>query len=152
MGAITATLVKSGHDRMRYLLTGATTGTDTVTITTTGGATPDVLTDLGANQGPLMAIAKAFTAGYGTFAAGALVQAQSRALWLSDGGSAPFVAGNLQVPLAMCRLTRRTASGGWAIDANVDGGGHPTLIVTSQNVTSTGTAYLDIFVANAIGV
>ena len=152
MGAVTITLVKSGHDRMRYLMTAATTGTDTGTITTTGAATPDIKTDLGANQGPLLKIAKAFTDGYGTLPAGALIQANARALWLGDGTSgAPAIAGNLAVPVAMCRISPRGgAAGAWCVDANVDGGGHPTINITSLGV-GVNSAYLDIFVGGAIG-
>lgn len=149
MGAITATLVKSGHNRLRYLLTAATTATDTVTITTTGAATPDLLTDTGSNQGPLKKIAKAFTDGYGTLPAGALIQANARALWLGDAtASAPAIAGNLQVPIAISRIVVRGGTGSFAVDANVDGGGHPTLIVTSQG---GGTAFLDISSPGTIG-
>jgi hypothetical protein len=149
MAAITATLVSAGHNRLRYLLSSASTGTDTVTITTTGAATPDLLTDTGTNQGPIKKLAKAFTDGYGSFAAGALTQAQSRALWLSDStGGTPVVAGNLLVPLARPRLEPISGSGLYGIDANVDGSGHPTLVVTS---VGGGTAYLDIATPGAIG-
>lgn len=152
MGAVTITLVKAGHDRMRYLMTAATTGTDTGTITTTGAATPDIKTDLGTNQGPLMKLAKAFTDGYGTLPAGALIQANARALWLGDNtAGAPAIAGNLQVPVAICKITPRGGTAGaWAIDANVDGGGHPTLNITSQGVGAN-SAYLDILSAGVIG-
>jgi hypothetical protein len=152
MAAITVSLVYAGRNRLRYLLTAAGAGPDTATLTTTGAATPDLLTDLGTNGGALMAIVKAFTAGYGSFAAGALVQAQARALYLSDFTSAnpgaPSGKGS-SVPTAECKLTgRTTGQTALIVDANVDGSGHPTLGLT---MTGGGTAYLDIEIPGTIG-
>lgn len=150
--AITATLVDSGHNRLRYLLTTSSTGTDTGTITTTGAATPDVLTDLGTNQGPLMLIAKVITQGYGTFASGAQTQAKARALYLSDrSGADPGGAGYGLIPTAICRLAPRAGTtAGWFVDANVSGG-NPTINLQSIGVGATGACYLDIFVGDTIG-
>ncbi len=152
MAAITISNVYSGKNRLRYLLTAAGAGPDTGTITTTGAATPDIVTDLGTNGGQLMAIAKAFTNGYGSFAAGALTQAQARALWLSDfttnNPGAPSGKGS-SVPTAVCLLTgRTTGQTALIVDANVDGSGHPTLNLT---MTGGGTAYLDVEIPEAIG-
>ena len=160
--AITATLVHSGHNRLRYLLSTLSTGADTGVITTTGAATPDILTDLGTNQGPVMLLAKAFTQGYGKYAPGALTQAKSRALWLSDriGSQNPStedaaLAGLDIVPTALCRLTPRTGiSDAWFVDANVDGPGHPTINVASVAVSdgdTSATCELDIYVGDTIG-
>lgn len=153
MAAITVSLVFAGRNRLRYLLTAAGAGPDTATITTTGAATPDIVTDLGTNGGQLLKIAKAFTDGYGSFAAGALSQAQARALWLSDftgaNPGAPSGKGS-SIPTADCLLTgRTTGQTALIVDANVDGGGHPTLNLT---MTGGGTAYLDVEIPNAIGV
>lgn len=152
MGAITAALVKAGHHRLRYLLTAATTGTDSVTITTTGGATPDTLTDAGTKQGTIINLSKAFTNGYGSFAAGALTQAQARALWLADNtGASPSVAGSLEIPVAFCWIEPIATGGEWLVDANVDGSGHPTIVVSSVGAATGQTAYLDILSPGTIG-
>ena len=147
MAAIVTTLVFAGRNRLRYLLSAPGAGPDTVTLTTTGAATPDLVTDLGANGGALLAIAKAFTQGYGSFAAGALTQAQARALWLSDtSGANPGVT-----PLAEALITARTgAATALVLDASVDGGGHPTLTATITG--GAATAYLDIYAPNVQGV
>lgn len=146
--AITATLVDSGHNRLRYLLTTTSTGTDTGTITTTGAATPDVLTDLGTNQGPLMLIAKVITQGYGLFASGAQTQAKARALYLSERTTSP---GSELIPTAICRLQARAGTtAGWFVDANVSGG-NPTINLQSIGVGAAGACYLDIYVPDTIG-
>jgi hypothetical protein len=152
--AVTAAIVHIGHNHLRYLVTSTGGAGGAVTLTTTGAATPDVLTD--SLTGPLKALAKAFTDGYGKLPAGALTQAQARALWLSnDPTNVVAVAGNLQVPTAICRArsTERTTAAATVgeravVDANVDGSGHPTIIVTT---VQDGTTYLDIEVAGTIG-
>jgi len=145
--AIAATLVNQGQHRLRYLLICNTTGTTTLTITTTGGATPDLLTDSAGTHGTIRQMAKAFTLGYGLFAAGALTQAQSRAIWLADNTGANL--GNIRIQRAMQLLTKREVlATEWLIDANVDGGGHPTLTVTANG---TGSCYLDIATPGTIG-
>jgi hypothetical protein len=160
--AITATLVHAGHNRLRYLLSTSSTGADTGEITTTGAATPDILTDLGTNQGPVMLITKTFTQGYGLLGPGALTQAQARALWLSDriGAQNPSsedaaTAGLDLIPTALCRLTPREGiSDAWFVDANVDGPGHPTINVASvavSNGDTPATCELDIYVGDTIG-
>lgn len=151
--AITATLVFAAHNRLRYLLTTTSTGTDTGTITTTGGATPDVRTDLGTNQGPVLKLARAATDGFGIIAAGALTQGQARSLWLSDraaGGAMPMISPNM-TPTAVCKLVPQNGStANWFVDANVSGG-NPTINLTSIGVGVSGGCYLDIEVPNQIG-
>ena len=143
--AVTAALVEQGNNRLRYLVTSTSTSSDSVTITTTGAATPDLLTD--SKYGPIKVIANAFTAGLGILAAGVMTQAQARAMWLADNSDT--VLGNVNVPRALPRLTVRTGTGAWSIDANVDGGGHPIVQVTTDDV---GTAYLDVQTQGAIGI
>jgi hypothetical protein len=138
--AVTGLLVNARANRLRYLLTQDGDAGTTLTITTTGAATPDTLTD--SIAGKIRQITKAFTDGYGAFAAGALVQAQSRALWLSDRTTSP---GSTEVIMtARLEITPRTGTTepGWMTDANVDGSGHPTILITAQ--AAAGTAYLDI--------
>ena len=151
--ALTISLVEATPNRLRYLLTVAG-GAGGANITSTGAATPDLLTD--SLQGPIKKIAKVITDGYGTLASGAQTQAKSRALWLSDTTGANPASGTPAgafplVPTAICRITPRgatTAISDWSIEANVSGG-NPILTATCG--TATGTAYLDVFVPEAIG-
>jgi len=146
--ATTASLVYAGHNRLRYLITSTTTGADSVTITSTGAVSPDLKTDTLA--GPLKNMANAFENGYGQLAAGALTQAKSRAIWLSDD-PANLVTVNGAMPIsAICQIVERDASldPDVSVDANVDGGGHPTIVVNTNNQC---TAYLDILGPNTIG-
>lgn len=151
--AVTAAIMFQGKNRLSYLLTQDGAAGTTLTLTTTGAATPDLLTD---SIGGLMTdLAKAFTNGFGTFAAGALTQAQARALWLSDwasglGGGPGASPGPMQ-KTAQCVITPTTGAVAqeWLVDANVDGPGHPTINITAQ--AGAGVAILDIFVPNQIG-
>jgi hypothetical protein len=155
--AVTATLVNASANRLRYQIVNDGAGGASVTITTTGAATPDILTD--SVQGPIKKLAKAFTDGYARFAAGALNQSQSRNLWLSDDEALPsslVVAGNNLIPTARCRLSIQNGAdvAGWAVDANVDGGGHPTIVVsvyTLINEADPSDVFLDIEIPEAIG-
>ena len=149
--AVTPSLVYAGHNRLRYLISG-TTGTGT--ITTTGAASPDLLTDTLA--GPLKNLANAFTNGFGKLPAGALNQAQSRAIWLSDDAANAVENTDGSPPTARCALTMRsqalTGPAEAAVDANVDGGGHPTLIITAGSTAGAAwTAYLDVWIPEGIG-
>lgn len=144
--AVTATLVFVGHNLLRYLIAQDGAGGTTVTITTTGGATPDLRTD--SLAGPLKNLAKTFSDGYQSFPAGALNQAKSRALWLSDVNNVGDLALVRTNPTARCDLEGRDGFT-MAVDANVDGPGNPTVIVTTQ--AGAGQGYLDVRVPNAIG-
>lgn len=153
--AVTAALVMARPNRLRYLVTNDGAAGTTLTITTTGAATPDILTDTTGVQGPIRKLAKAFTDGYGAFAAGALTQAQARALWLSNRATSP--GSTETIITGRCEFTPRTGATavGWSIDANVDGSGHPTLNITAINsagASAAGTAYLDVEIeSNMIG-
>lgn len=145
----TAALASAGQQRLRYLITAEGTTLETVSITSTGAATPDLRTDSANTNGVIRALTNVINNGYGTFASGAQTQAKSRALWNEDeSGASPFIAGNTIVPVAKMELTPRTGGGAWLVDANVSGG-NPTIAVS---VTGGGTAYLDIYVGGAIGV
>jgi len=149
--AVTASLVHQGHNRLRYLISG-TSGT--ATITSTGAASPDLLTDTLA--GALKNLALAFTNGFGKLPAGALTQAQSRGLWLSDDAANALENTDGFPPTAKCSLTFRasnlTGPTNIAVDANVDGGGHPTLVVSAgSSAGGAWTAYLDVAIPEAIG-
>ena len=146
--AVTGALVYAGHNHLRYLITAAGGGGGSVTITSTGAASPDLKTDT--LVGPLKNLANAFENGYGQIAAGALNQAQARALWLSQDPT-NLVSQSGQMPIsAICSLTERdpTADMRASVDAGVDGGGHPAIVVSALN---NGTAYLDVIGPNQIG-
>ena len=150
--AVTASLVFVGHNSIRYLLVQDGAAGTTATITTTGAVSPDLLTD--SVQGPLKKLAKAFTDGFGVLSPGALTQAQARALWLSNWTADP-AAGDPAGVISAIKTAKVTWEPdsvgllGWFFDANVDGGGHPTINITAPAAASQG--YLDIAVDNAIG-
>ncbi len=149
--AITISLVEQGSNRLRYLLSSNVTSlTQTANLTTTGAATPDLLTDstfVGPGPNPINAIALAFKNGLGILAAGAFTQAQARAMWMAD--TSDTILGNNKVARALPRLTPRTGIAVWLVDANVDGAGHPVIAISSSDV---GTAYLDVEAQGAIGI
>lgn len=159
--AITISVAFAQPNHLRYFMTTTSDATDTGVITTTGAATPDIKTDLvaGGNQGPLLALAKVISQGYGTFASGVQTQAKARALWLSDRSGANPASGTTgvqsRVPTATCRLTARGGSAAaWLVDAGIDGSGNPVLNVTSIASAAVGVpaeCYLDIFVRDTIG-
>lgn len=150
--AITGTLVEQGQNRLRYLITATDTSDLDIDITSTGAATPDLLTDSAGTNGIVRKLAKAFTNGYGKLAAGVLTQAQARALWLSDDPTNTVAAaGNGLVATAVSRIAARgnnLTPIAAQVDANVDGGGHPILTVT---LSAAGSVYLDVEVLNTIG-
>lgn len=147
--AITATLVERGQHRLRYLIAATDTSALSITIPSAGGATPDLLTDSTGTNGVIRALAKAPTTGYGKLAAGALTQAQARALWQSDdaaGAVAPL--GFNQVSRARCKVVPITNINPPLVDANVDGQGVPTLVVT---LGAAGSVFLDVEAIGGFG-
>ncbi len=146
--AITMTLVHVGPNFMRYLLVDTVGGAAIPSITTTGAASPDLLTD--SVQGPIRKAAKAFTQGYGALPAGALTQAQARAIYLGDDPT--NVVGNSLINRLRVRASARTGVTADPVncDANVDGGGHPVLSFTAQG-SGAYSAYVDIECPGAIG-
>lgn len=145
--ATVGTLVFAGDNWLRYLITS--TDASTLTITSTGAVSPDLLTDTANTNGPLRKMAKARTNGYGSLAAGALTQAQARAIWLSDRSTS---IGNSNIPSAVVQVQLRSQATGLGItvDANVDGGGYPTLVFTPP--AAAASAYIDIFVHGMVGM
>jgi hypothetical protein len=137
--AVTFSIVKASPNHMRYLATA--TGAETGVLTCSGAATPDVQTD--APGGQLKTISKTVANGYGKLAAGALNQAQARALWASDD---PTNLVGTNMPLAISTITPRSA-----ITANLDlnvSGGNPTFNIT---FSGAGSVYLDIYMPGGIG-
>jgi hypothetical protein len=145
--AITFTLVESTPYRLRYLAVNASPFGTTATIPNDGGATPDLRTDLANDpSGPLRAIVRAGVDGIGTVAAGALTQAQARAIMNSDNTGS---VGNDLVPRAITTVTPRgTTPVVFGVDINVDGQADPVVIVTSS--AATGEAYVDIHARHSI--
>lgn len=140
--AITATLVFAGSNRLRYLVV-ATAGTESVSITSSGAATPDLQTD--SLAGPIKRISRVTAAGYGKLAAGVPSTANARALLFSDLAAAAIGAA---VPTALCRLTPRTgATQNAVVDAPL-GDGSFGLTVTGNTV---GSWYLDVEIPGQIG-
>lgn len=145
--AVTAALIQTGRNRLRYLITDDGGGGTSVILTTTGAATPDIKTD--SLQGPIKKCALAFVNGLGKLPAGAMTQAQSRAIW--EANNSDTVLGNGKVPRALCRLQVRSGGQLWFVDANVDGSGHPTIVI-SRSAAAAGTAYLDIETQGGVGI
>jgi len=142
--AATATLVGAGHNHLRYLLVGDEGG-GTVTITTTGAASPDLNTD--SLAGPIKVCSLAFVDGIGKLAAGAKTQAQSRAIWMAQDSDS--VLGNGLIPRCLPRITLRAGTTMPFVDADVDGPGHPTVTVV---MPADSEAYLDIETQGPIGL
>jgi hypothetical protein len=128
---VRATLVFVGNRRLRYLIE-ATEGPASVTITTIGGASPDLLVDTVA--GPLKRIVRAGLDGYGSVPVGYMAPEHARALLLG---------GVVGLPTARATIARRSGFATFAIDASVDDQGRPLLIVYTSGA---GAAYLDLVV------
>lgn len=151
---MTAAVAYVGHNRIRYLFTSG--GADTLNITTTGAATPDILTDLagaptltGANKSPLERMCLAFQQGYGLAVAGvAIVQASARAIWMNDASG--FNIGNANVARAQVAITKRTAPTAlWTADATASG--NNAVITIANSVAVAASAYVDVFIPGTIG-
>jgi len=142
--ATTFALALARANSLRYLATADGAGPAAGTIPNDAGATPDLQTDTVA--GPIKNMALARVNGYGALPAGvALTQANARSIFFGDGSS----AGNANVPRAETTVVARTGVATWLVDANVDGGGDPVIVVTPSAITST--AYVDITVPGVIG-
>ena len=141
---------------LRYLAThdGAATG-DTVTIPNAGGVTPDLQTDIAAqaaylleevapdHQWPLAKLINANRTGLGAVTAGAMTQAQARALFNSDDAAGAVLVSNL-VPRARVKLIPRLNNTiVWTVDVNVDGNQNPVIVV-STNTNAAAECYVDL--------
>jgi len=151
--AITFALVDATPYRLRYLATqdGVVSSPPVAadglaTIPNDGGATPDLRTDATVNAGPggpvLRKLLRVRLDGYGPLAAGAITQAQARALMNSDD-AAGAVLTNYNVGRAVTTVTPRLGLIAWATDWNVDVNGDPVCEVRSATGTAA-TAYVDI--------
>jgi hypothetical protein len=141
--ANTAALVFQGHNHLRYLVTADEAG-GAFTIANDAGASPDLQTD--SLAGPIKQIAQARATGIGTVAAGALTQAQARALLLADSAAANV--GGTKVPRCIVTATPRLTGIAMTVDANVDGDGDPIITGT---ITADGFGYVDVHFIGGIG-
>ena len=144
--AVTAALVLAKPHRLRYLVTqdGAAGTTLTLPNTPGGGTTPNLSTDsVGLPASTTMwKLMRARVNGYGPIAAGALTQAQARALLLSNDPTNAVIT-NKNVLTAVCTITPNGATAtSWSVDANVDGEGDPVLAIVAPAAASS--VYLDI--------
>ena len=129
--AATVTLANSSANRLLYKVVHTAGEANTI-------ANATLVTDA---QGAVAALANASVNGFGTIApATVLNQAQARSLFLNDG--------SLGKPQARTSVISRSGGAAWDVDANVDGGGLPTLTVTSS---AAGTAYVEVDIESAIG-
>jgi hypothetical protein len=145
---LSTTLVERGHNRLRYLIIDdGGEGSLTMNIPSTGGASPDLLTD--SLYGPVRTCALAFNNGLGKLPPGPKSQSDAQDIWLADDSD--FDLGNGKVPRCLCVLTVRSGAIQWTVNANVDGGGHPLLTVGHAS-SSVGSAYLDVQTQGGIGI
>jgi hypothetical protein len=147
--AITFVLVENTPYRLRYLATqdGVISSPPVAadgfnTIPNDAGGTPDLRTDSAPFNSALHRIMRARLEAYPPLPAGALTQAQARALLASDD-AAGAVLTNQNISRCEIRVTGRTGAVQWAVDANVDGQGDPVVEVRSETGTAA-TAYVDI--------
>jgi hypothetical protein len=162
--AIVALLADASENHLLYLCTqdGVVTSPPlaanglVVIPNTLGGATPDLYVDstlaapnaAGAGGTPIARPIRARLTGYGAAAAGALNQAQARALF--GCGVVGAVLSNYLVQRNRVFITPRNVAFAWAVDVNVDGQGDPTIEVRSATGTA-GTAMLDVHASDPFG-
>lgn len=135
----TVTLVQQNHNTLRYLIE-YDGSTPIPNITSTGAASPDLLTD--SIAGPLKQCAQAFTNGLGLLPPGPITQTQARAIWMSDNPSLVFASVN--GPRSSFNVQPRlNPLANWTVDVDVDvdGGGHPYITIFAN---AAGKAYLEI--------
>lgn len=130
-------LVEAGANWIRFLVHGSTPGIGEIT-------TDDLLDELPA--GPLRQIALAFQNGYGKLDPGVKSQTQARALWLSDNKAT--IVGVVPVT-AIAALSSRLGLPA-SVDADVDGGGKPRIVVTPP-ASGSYEFYLDLKIPGGIG-
>jgi len=139
--AVTASLVFAAPNRLRYLLTQDGAAGTTLSIASSGAATPDLLTD--SVGGLLRQIIQLTTFPNGVWANTA---AETNMVFLSDWGASVSTT-EFARATAECKITPRTGTtaAGWL----VAGAATFTLLITAQ--AAAGTAYLDVEVPNQIG-
>lgn len=147
--ALTATLCWVDKNTIVYRLVNVATLGTTVTITSSGAATPDLVTDAastayGAAAGAaLRRVVRAGLDGIGAVAAAGLTQADARALYLGDGTLTG--SNGVTTPTARIRTEMRTTAGDaqLQVDCNVSSG-VPTVVVTAAAVAFTAYLYVEL--------
>jgi len=161
--AIVALLVDSSPFTVVYLLTQdgvvssppvAADGLVTIP-NTVGGATPNLDIDTIVNTGgagglPLNRLVDVRNTGYGPIAAGAINQAQARALFMRNDVAAAVLT-NFLINRAYSVITPRLGMIVWGVDWNVDAQGDPVCEVRSATGTAA-TAMLKISVDDTPGL
>jgi hypothetical protein len=141
---------------LRYLAThdGVADG-NSFTIPNAAGATPDLKTDILAqaffesaeggvkNPSNLQRIIDINRNGFGVIVAGAMTQAEARAVMISEDPTFATLVSNI-VPRARIVLTPRVNPAGltWSVDVDVDGSFNPVIIV-STNTNAVAECYVD---------
>jgi hypothetical protein len=152
--AVTATLVRATGNRLTYLLAQDGQAGTALNITSTGAASPDLVTDTAGRNGAMRRIAKANAEGFGAIAT-PMTQAKARAVLLSDySGASPSgstAANSGAYPTARAGITDRggAVADNWQVDANVSGN-NMVLAITAP--AAAASVMLDIEVPGAIGV
>lgn len=145
--AVTIARVWTERNRIVYLCTADSTG-GSANITSTGGATPDLVTDGaintdgGAVSAALRRVCRAGLDGLGSVAAAGFDQAKSRNLFLGNGTSS--IGNGKTTPTAQLRLVPNSGAGGdWRVDANVSAG-VPIITVTAAGAVSVAYLYVEL--------
>ena len=149
--AITFGLVHASPYRLRYLVYQDGEQGVMGNLPNDGGVSPDLRTDAasappisGAGGIPILKIMRARLDGFGPIAAGALTQAQARALGNSeDNPAAPAVLTNDLIGRCVTRITAMDVAMAWSADWNIDGEGDPICQVQAES-DNGGYALLDI--------
>lgn len=140
--ALTAALVNVTPNELVYLITNAATLGTSLSITSSGAATPDLATDCVTNTwgraacSRLRQVCRAGLDGLGSQAAAGFTQAEARDLLLGNGAT---TFGGPLAPRAEVDLVPVTGVAGGPlceVDANVSGG-VPTLDITAAAVAGT---------------
>jgi hypothetical protein len=143
MTAGVASLAFAGHNNLRFKIVCGSGLGGAQTIISNAQLLAAV------QAGPLRAIVRAAIDGLGLFPpATPLTQADSRAILCADDFGAN--AGNNKAPRAALIVTGRGA-GDWDVDANVDGGGNPTIVVNKGAATGGEIGYVDVEFIGGIG-
>ncbi|HEX7095169.1 MAG TPA: hypothetical protein VF183_04765 [Acidimicrobiales bacterium] len=144
---MTATLVWVDGNSLVYRIDNVATLGTSVTITSTGAATPDLVTDaantsFGQAATALRKIVRAGLDGLGTIAAAGFTQATARALYLGDAST---TIGGVNTPRARIRTQMRTvaADAQLQVDCNV-AAGVPTIVVTAAAVAFNAYLYVEL--------
>lgn len=132
--AVTAVLQRATPHQLVYLVTSDVAG-GTVTIGSSGGATPDLATDVATTTGPMKRIGRAGLDGIGLIAAGGF-DAVAKSNALLQNLDPTSVLGNSTVPRATMDCQGQTVDDEWLVTTTV-AGGNPQVSVTHGAAVAT---------------